>query len=353
MSAKMPCVHVGYAGWSIPRQYAERFPEQGTHLERYAQRLPAVEINSSFYRPHRPATYARWAALVPEPFTFAIKVPKEITHTRRLRDVAVPLERFLSESSALGTRLGPLLVQLPPSLRFDAAVVEGFFSMLRAHFSGSVVCEPRHASWFTTGTERLLQTAQVARAAADPALVPEAAQPGGWPGLVYYRLHGSPEMYASTYSASYLEKFAQQLHLSIQAVPAWCIFDNTALGAATANALDLCTGLSERGQEQTLLFVLSVGLAGVIHDPKGKLPTLWDALAFTGTGPDAWGEKLNCLFLRQQRGSSQASRLPSSACRCASAGCAESAPQCPIYGALSAGSPSNQRKRASLIDQRW
>ena len=92
MPAKMPCAHVGYAGWSIPRQYAEHFPEQGAHLERYAQRLTAVEINSSFYRPHRPATYARWAAVVPEAFKFAVKVPKEITHTRRLRDVAVPLE---------------------------------------------------------------------------------------------------------------------------------------------------------------------------------------------------------------------------------------------------------------------
>jgi len=249
MPAKMPCVHVGYAGWSIPRQYAEHFPEQGAHLERYAQRLTAVEINSSFYRPHRPATYARWAAVVPEAFKFAVKVPKEITHTRRLRDVAVPLKRFLSEITALGTRLGPLLVQLPPSLRFDAAVVGGFFRMLRAHFSGSVVCEPRHASWFTNGTERLLQTAQVARAAADPALVPEAAQPGGWTGLVYYRLHGSPEMYTSTYSTAYLDTLAQTLCTAAQAAPTWCIFDNTALGAATANALELSARLSKPGPE--------------------------------------------------------------------------------------------------------
>jgi uncharacterized protein YecE (DUF72 family) len=144
-------------------------------------------------------------------------------------------------------------VQLPPSLRFDAAIVAAFFTTLRARFRGSVVCEPRHASWFTREAEQVLVSMQVARVAADPAPVPEAAQPGGWTGLIYYRLHGSPEMYASAYSASYLDKFAQQLHLSIQAVPAWCIFDNTALGAATANALDLCTRLSERGQEQTLL----------------------------------------------------------------------------------------------------
>ena len=66
MSATRPyrSLRVGCAGWSIPRQYAEHFPQRGTHLERYAQRLPAVEINSSFYRPRRPETYARWAASV-------------------------------------------------------------------------------------------------------------------------------------------------------------------------------------------------------------------------------------------------------------------------------------------------
>jgi len=75
-------VKVGCAGWAIPRQHAHRFPEQGTHLERYARRLPAVEINSSFYRSYQPKTYARWAASVPEHFRFAVKVPREITHRR-------------------------------------------------------------------------------------------------------------------------------------------------------------------------------------------------------------------------------------------------------------------------------
>jgi uncharacterized protein YecE (DUF72 family) len=260
-----PSLRVGCAGWSIPRQYAEHFPQQGTHLERYAQRLPAVEINSSFYRPHRPETYARWAASVPESFRFAVKIPKEITHTRRLRDVADPLDRFLSEIVALGPKLGPLLVQLPPSQRFDVAVVAAFFAALRARFSGSVVCEPRHASWFTGEAERLLVSAQVARAAADPAPVPAAAQPGGWTGLVYYRLHGSPEMYSSDYSAAYLDTLAQTLNSAVQAVPTWCIFDNTALGAAAANALDLCARLNISWQEQAVL--AGHQEAGLAHRP--------------------------------------------------------------------------------------
>lgn len=253
MQPTTPFVHVGCAGWSIPRQYAAHFPADGTHLERYAQRLPAVEINSSFYRPHRPATYARWAASVPASFQFAVKVPREITHTHRLRDVADVLDRFLCEAKALGNKLGPLLVQLPPSLRFDRVVAEAFFTVLRARFSGSVVCEPRHASWFSAEAEALLVTAQVARVAADPALLPVAAQPGGWSGLVYYRLHGSPEMYTSAYTAAELDTLAQTLHAAAQPAPTWCIFDNTALGAATANALDLCARLGASDHGDTLL----------------------------------------------------------------------------------------------------
>jgi uncharacterized protein YecE (DUF72 family) len=144
-------------------------------------------------------------------------------------------------------------VQLPPSLRFDAERVEAFFTLLRARFSGSVVCEPRHASWFTSEAEQVLVSAQIARAAADPAPVPAAAQPGGWTGLVYERLHGSPEMYSSDYSAAYLDTLAQTLSSADQAVPTWCIFDNTALGAATANALDLCAQLKAAGQEHAVL----------------------------------------------------------------------------------------------------
>ena len=96
----------------------------GSHLERYGAILNAVEINSSFYRPHRTATYERWAASVPEDFRFAVKVPKAITHERRLKDVGDLLDRFLSEVSGLGPKLGPLLVQLPPSLSFQAGIAD-------------------------------------------------------------------------------------------------------------------------------------------------------------------------------------------------------------------------------------
>ena len=229
--------YVGTAGWTLPRAFDVEFPEKGTHRERYAKRLCGVEINSSFYRPHRLATYVRWSASVPANFRFAVKVPKEITHRLKLVDTTEPLERFLAEVAGLEDKLGPLLVQLPPSLAFETQIAEAFFAGLRMRFTGNVVCEPRHAGWFGGEADRVLMDYQIARVAADPAPVPTAAHPGGWPGLGYYRLHGSPRRYYSTYSDDFLVALAHDLHTASQSASVWCIFDNTALGAATGDAL--------------------------------------------------------------------------------------------------------------------
>jgi uncharacterized protein YecE (DUF72 family) len=233
-------IRVGTAGWTLPRAAQEHFPATGTHLEKYAARFSAAEINSSFYRPHRPSTYARWAESVPAGFRFSIKLPKTITHGQRLRDVDALLDGFLAEAGGLGQRVGCLLVQLPPSLAFDATVAEPFFGALRSRSAVAVACEPRHPTWFEDEAADLLLRHEVARVAADPARVPAAAEPGGWPGLVYHRLHGSPRIYYSAYEAEYLDALAARLRDEAAAGrQVWCIFDNTASGAATADALSL------------------------------------------------------------------------------------------------------------------
>lgn len=247
-SPTLPCgaVLVGCAGWSLPRSEQERFPEAGSHLERYASRFGAVEINSSFHRPHRPSTYARWSASVPAGFRFSVKIPKTITHGQRLRDAGELLEIFLSEASGLGEKLGCLLVQLPPSSSFEASVVSAFFTDLRARTPVTAVCEPRHPTWFTPEADGLLRDLEIARVAADPACVPSAAEPGGWRGVSYHRLHGSPRIYSSAYSDEYLAALAVKIREETEdGRTAWCIFDNTTLGAATGNALDLAS-LTER-----------------------------------------------------------------------------------------------------------
>jgi uncharacterized protein YecE (DUF72 family) len=233
-------LRIGCAGWTIPKEHGAWFPPAGSRLERYAHRFAAVEINSSFHRPHRRATYERWAAVVPADFAFAVKAPKEITHARHLTGAEEALDAFLSQVGGLGEKLGPLLFQLPPRLAFEPERARSFFASLRARFDGGVVCEPRHASWFTTPAADLLAAFRVARAAADPAITEAAAVPGGWLGLAYFRLHGSPRMYYSAYEPDQLDRFARQLVQAAQdRRTVWCILDNTAAGEATANALAL------------------------------------------------------------------------------------------------------------------
>jgi len=249
VSAAMGKVLVGTAGWSVPSRLAEAFPPVGSHLERYSRRFSAVEINTSFYRPHHPNTYERWAMTVPLEFRFAVKMPRVITHTRRLANAEEPLKQFLAEAMALGNKLGPLLIQLPPSLGFNSSVVTGFFQLLRAHFDGALACEPRHRTWFTDEVDRMLVDFCVARVAADPAIVPQASQPGGWPGLRYYRLHGSPRMYYSAYSSEYLATLTSRLDGHTEET--WCIFDNTAEGAAAQDALTVSEGLAHLVQARS------------------------------------------------------------------------------------------------------
>ena len=239
---------VGTAGWTVPKQHLTVFSASTegpklSHLELYARRLQCVEINSSFHRPHRRATWERWAAVTPHDFRFAVKAPKAITHTAGLVNTRGALLEFFDAVRALGDKLGPVLIQLPPKLTFVEGIAQEFLAMLRELHQGGVVLEPRHASWFSAPVETLLRNFQVARVAADPPKGSElAAQPGGWPGLSYWRLHGSPRTYYSEYDHEWLQGLAKRLRL-VESWSgdneAWVIFDNTALGHAAANAVSL------------------------------------------------------------------------------------------------------------------
>ncbi len=230
---------IATAGWSLPRACQPRFDAEGTHLQRYARVLRGAEINTSFYREHAPATYANWARQTPRGFRFSVKLPREITHDLRLRAARKPLLAFLASLAGLGSRLGPLVVQLPPSLAYERRSARTFFTLLRAHHDGPAACEPRHPSWFDDHADALLKAHGIARVAADPSVVEAAAVPGGDPALVYYRLHGSPRMYWSDYDAERLQRWADALRALPRRTEAWCVFDNTASSAAMKNALEL------------------------------------------------------------------------------------------------------------------
>jgi uncharacterized protein YecE (DUF72 family) len=235
-----PPFRIGTAGWSVPSLYLAQVPPGGSHLERYARRLNAVEINSSFYRPHRRTTYQRWAQCVPDDFRFAVKLPKAITHEASLADCGALLDRFVDEVTGLGDKLGALLVQLPPKSALSKRVADRFFRDLRVRIDTDVVLEPRHASWFAPDVDDWLAKRRVARVAADPARIAGAGEPGGWNKLAYYRWHGSPRIYYSDYGAAALAALKRRLEDNwSRASSVWCIFDNTASGAALGNALTL------------------------------------------------------------------------------------------------------------------
>jgi len=231
-------MRVGTAGWSVASRYQALFAPSGSHLERYAQRLNAVEINSSFYRHHRASTYRRWAESVPADFRFAVKVPRTLTHGGALTPLPDVLEQFATEVEGLDTKLGVLLVQLPPKLAFDASSAQRFFAALRKRINAAIACEPRHPSWSSTHAARVLTECGVARVAADPSLWPGADQPDGCDRLAYFRWHGQPQIYYSNYNQQQLEALWHQVSIATNtAEQVWVIFDNTALGHALGNAL--------------------------------------------------------------------------------------------------------------------
>ena len=260
-------IRIGTAGWSIPRDAASHFDAEGTHLERYSKTLACAEINSSFYRPHTSATYAKWRDATPSGFRFAVKMPRDITHERKLFDAREPLVAFLAQTSGLAGKRGPILMQLPPSLSFDEMVATKFLDLVRELYNGPIVCEPRHATWFLPIADALLERFRISRVAADPPRVPAAISPAGWQEMAYFRLHGSPRMYWSRYDQHYIMRLAGTIgSLPRAAREVWCIFDNTASGAAIENAWELQHRINLAGK-----------LLGPAHGPDSDSPSYYSS----------------------------------------------------------------------------
>jgi uncharacterized protein YecE (DUF72 family) len=224
---------IGTAGWTIPKVFVDRFPAEGSHLQRYAERLNGVEINSSFYRPHQPKTYKRWAEETHDDLRFSVKMTKIFTHERKLDVEDIDLELWLGPVKELGPKLGALLVQIPPKLEFDRGIANSFFKNLRELTDVMIALEPRHISWTAKDAQGMLDFYDVTKVEADPERCPT---PPKRDRARYLRLHGTPDIYKSSYEPKRLKKWAEDLKGSPDS---WVIFDNTAWGHATGNALDL------------------------------------------------------------------------------------------------------------------
>ncbi len=284
-------IRVGISGWRYAPWRGHFYPEgltQARELAYASRQFPAIELNGSFYALQRPTSYARWAEDTPPGFVFTVKAPRYITHILRLRDARAALANFLASGLfALGPKLGPILWQLPPSLAFDAELLDAFLAALphdttaaaalarerEARMRGKEWLEPpaepqrvrhalevRHASFCQPQFIDLLRKHRVALVVADTG--------GRWPELgdvtadfLYLRLHGAKQLYAAGYSDEQIDDWAGRIRawasgdeadlprLSPQPAPlltkrnVFCFFDNTMKVHAPENALRLSGAL--------------------------------------------------------------------------------------------------------------
>ena len=168
-----------------------------------------------------------------------MKIPRAITHELKLKGAREPFITFLTQTDGLADKRGPLLLQSPPSLSFDGPVVTRFLKMVRRVYDGPIACEPRHATWFSPLVGALLERYRISRVAADPPPAPDSTSPAGWSRVAYFRLHGSPRTYWSRYDENAIAALAATIARITTAEQIWCVFDNTASGAAIENAWEL------------------------------------------------------------------------------------------------------------------
>ncbi|WP_347158184.1 DUF72 domain-containing protein [Pontibacter chitinilyticus] len=235
-------LYIGTSGWSY-RWQGILYPEEmksADFLPYYATRFNTTELNSSFYHFTMVKTIEKWLVSTPDTFRFAAKLHQEITHKRRLVDAQEPLEKFMSRFLEMGSRLGPVLVQLPGSFHFDFGVVEPFFRMLRELYPVPIFAlEARHKSWFTAQAQDLLRDYDITWVISSagkrfPKLETTTTD------TVYLRLHGDEKMYASAYPEEQLERYAFMVHdWLLDGKEVWVYFNNTITGNAVLDAQKL------------------------------------------------------------------------------------------------------------------
>lgn len=240
---------IGTSGWSYKNWDKEFYPKgtkSGDKIKYYSEHFNAVEINASFYNHLKPSTCESWREQVPEGFKFAVKMHRYITQMKKLKaddQLKETLDQFHESIQPLGKKLGPILIQLPPSLKKDLDKMEQFLRLLPADHKYAI--EFRNDSWFTEDTESLL---------ADHNIALVTAHSPKWPmhitktaDFLYLRFHGKEDLFVSPYQEEDMKDWANRLdELSENASQGFAFFNNTDQGHAVTNAKQLENALERR-----------------------------------------------------------------------------------------------------------
>jgi len=227
---------VGTSGWQYDEWRGGFYPAglpKRAWLSFFASRFPVVEVNNSFYRLPSKDTFSRWRDETPPGFVIAPKLSRFVTHIRRLRDCEEPLKLFLDNARGLGTKLGPLLVQLPPRFPADPERLRAFLRLMPRRVRAAV--EFRDRSWERDDVFEILDAVGAAFVIPDrPGLRVPSVVTGGWS---YIRFHQGRED-APGYARDKLRRWADRIS-SMPAKDTYVFFNNDERGAAVRDALTL------------------------------------------------------------------------------------------------------------------
>ena len=242
-------VYIGTSGWHYNDWLGLLYPPEITgynELRFYAQYFNTVENNSSFYRIAKESTYKTWARMTPENYTFSLKLNKLITHIHRLElndEVREKTHYILTATQALKNKLGAIVIQLPPSFRYDKEKLEKFLTFFTTkiqtlEYKCDVAIEFRNKHYFTDEIYKILKKHNTALVTAQSSRYPEVRQITA--DFAYIRLHGPEKLFASKYSAQQLEDWATYIRsISPKVKKIYVYFNNDFHGYALENARQL------------------------------------------------------------------------------------------------------------------
>ena len=227
-------IRVGTSGWVYAEWRGDFYPAdlaQRRWLEYYAREFDTVEVNNAFYRLPKRETFEHWRDMLPDGFVVAVKASRYLTHIKRLAEPAEPVARLLGVATGLGGMLGPILLQLPPTLRRDPGRLDGCLAEFPRDIR--VAVEPRHASWWTDDVRRILEKRGAALAWADRGSRPVSPlwRTTDWG---YLRLHEGAATPWPSYGRTALRGWADRLASYDEA---YVYFNNDQHGAAPRNAV--------------------------------------------------------------------------------------------------------------------